>query len=190
MPARPTALPTPLSCILHDIERTANLLGAASLAFTDLAADGAVRVRRLSTSSAAALASLFANPGLSVSELGRRVGLSQPAAARMVDALESDGLVERVPSTVNRRWVTARPTPQGERLARQLLEGRNAPLVEAVAKLDEGEQRTLAGLLEKMLVQLHEEVGQGQRICRLCDRERCTRSAPCPVGRAERAGEP
>lgn len=159
------------------------------MTLTDLAVEEAKRVRRLSTSSAAALVSLFAVPGLSVSELGRRVGLSQPAAARMVDALESDGLVTRVPSTVNRRWMTAQPTRQGDRLAQQLLRGRKAPLVAAVAKLNESEQQALAGLLEKMLVQLYEEVGQGQRICRLCDRESCTRSAPCPVGQAERAGE-
>lgn len=174
---------------MHDIERTANLLGAASLALTDIALGEAARVRRLSTSSVAALVTLFANPGLSVSELGRRVRLSQPAAARMVDTLEADGLVERVPSTVNRRWMTVRPTQQGVQLAQQLLAGRNAPLIDTVAQLDESDQQALAELLEKILTQLYDEEGKGQRICRLCDRDSCTRSAPCPVGQAERAEE-
>lgn len=172
---------------MHDIERTANLLGAAALALTDLALGEATRERRLSTSSTAALVSLFGHPGLSVSELGRRVGLSQPAAARMVDALEADDLVERVPSAANRRWMTVLLTQQGDRLAQQLLSDRNAPLVDTVARLEESEQQALAALLEKILTQVYGEVGEGQRICRLCDRESCIRSAPCPVGRAERA---
>lgn len=133
--------------------------------------------------------SLVAHPGLSVSELGRRVGLTQPAAARMVDALESDGLVERVPSTANRRWMTAHLTEQGTRSAQQLLTARNAPLIEAVARLDESDQQALGSLLEKILTQLYDEVQDGQRICRLCDRRSCTRTAPCPVGQAERAAE-
>lgn len=174
---------------MHDTERTANLLGAASLALTDLALREARHVRQLSTSSCAALVTLLADPELSVSEVGRRVGLSQPAAARMVDALEADDLVERAPSTVNRRWTTVRPTQQGDQLARQLLSGRNTPLEDIVVRLDECDQQALTKLLEKILTQVYDEVGQAQRICRLCDRGSCTRSAPCPVGQAERAEE-
>lgn len=171
------------------MRRTANLLGAAALGLTDHVLDSAAQVRRLSTSSTAALISLHATPGLSVSELGRRVRLSQPAAARMVDALEAEGLVRRAPSTINRRWVTAYLTDRGRTLAEDLLSARSAPLVRAVGGLDPDEQRILAGLLERVLVQLHDEVGQGQRICRLCDRQACTRTTSCPIGRAER-GEP
>lgn len=82
--------------------------------------------------------------------------------------------------------MTARPTQEGDQLAQQLLKGRSTPLVETVAKLDETDQQALSELLEKVLTQVYDEVGQGQRICRLCDRESCTRSAPCPVGQAER----
>lgn len=174
---------------MHDTERTANLLGAAALALTDLTLGDTSRVGGLSTSSVAALVSLLANPGLSVSELGRRVGLTQPAAARMVDALEAGGLVERAPSTANRRWVTVRPTERGGELAERLLAARNAPLVDAVARLEDGERQVLATALERILTHLYAETGQGQRICRLCDRPSCTRSAPCPVGQAERAQE-
>lgn len=171
---------------MHDVERTANLLGATSLALTDRSLREATREHGLSTSSAAALVTLVADPGLSVSELGRRVGLSQPAAARMVDSLEADGLVERRRGTVNQRQKTVHPTTPGHRLARRMLDDRNDPLVHAVSHLEESDQQVLAGLLEKILRQLHAEVGQGQRICRLCDRDSCLRSAPCPVGQAER----
>lgn len=174
---------------MHDLHRTANLLGAASLALTDLALSDATHARRLSTSSSAAMVSLHANPGLSVSELGRRVGLSQPAACRMVDSLEADGLVQRVQSSINRRWTTVQPTPEGDELTLQLLEGHNAPLAAIVEKLDDSDQQTLTGLLEKILTHLYNEVGEAQRICRLCDRDSCAQSAPCPVGQAERREE-
>lgn len=174
---------------MHDVNRTANLLGAAAVALTDVTLGDAARVGQLSTSSAAALVTLRASPGLSVSELGRRVGLSQPAAARMVEALEADDLVERIPSTVNRRWMSVHPTSQGKRLAQRLLTARNAPLNEVIAALDESDQQALSELLEKILTQLYGHVQQAQYICRFCDRQRCTKSASCPVGRAERSQE-
>jgi MarR family transcriptional repressor of emrRAB len=83
---------------MHDEDRTANLLGAAALALTDLMLTGATAAACTSASGAAALVVLSADPGLSVTELGRRVGLTQSAAARMVESLEHRGLVERRPS--------------------------------------------------------------------------------------------
>ena len=82
---------------MHDEQRLANLLGATALALVDLTLGEATKAAGVSSSSAAALVSLAARPGVSVTELGRRVGLTQPAAARMVDSLEADGLVERRP---------------------------------------------------------------------------------------------
>src|ERR1700742_1915106 len=81
------------ACLMHD--RVANLLGATALAVTDLMMAGATRTAGVSASGAAALLVLRATPGLSVTELGRRVGLTQPAAARMVTTLEASDLVSR-----------------------------------------------------------------------------------------------
>jgi MarR family transcriptional repressor of emrRAB len=68
---------------------------------------------------------------LSVTDLGRRVDLTQFAAARMVDSLEADGLVERRPS--RGRWVSVRLTRAGRQAARCVLAARAAPLTEVVA---------------------------------------------------------
>lgn len=170
---------------MHDADRTANLLGATALAVTDLTLSGATGAAGTSASGAAALVVLAAAPGLSVTELGRRVGLSQPAAARMVDSLESGGLVERRAGPG--RWVSVRPTAAGTCTARTVLGARGAPLSGLVDVLDEQERRTLDGLLAKLLARLHEEVGDAERLCRLCDRAGCVRDgAVCPVGQAER----
>jgi DNA-binding MarR family transcriptional regulator len=56
---------------------------------------GAFCAARVSAGGAAALVALSAAGDLSVNELGCRVGLSQPAAVRMVDSLEVGGLMPR-----------------------------------------------------------------------------------------------
>jgi DNA-binding MarR family transcriptional regulator len=71
---------------MHDDFRTANLLGATVLALSDVVVAEATRAADTSSSGAAALVVLSTAPGLSVTELGRRIGLSQSAAARMVGA--------------------------------------------------------------------------------------------------------
>ncbi|HEV7469569.1 MAG TPA: MarR family transcriptional regulator [Pseudonocardia sp.] len=150
----------------------------------DLVTDDTTRAAGVSASGAAALVVLSASPGLSVTELGRRVGLSQPAAARMVDSLQTADLVNRRPGPG--REVSVQPTPAGRHAASLLLTARGEPLDELVSVLDEGEQDTLADLLAKLLTRLHTRVGSSELLCRLCDRASCTASAPCPVGKAER----
>ncbi|SCK36295.1 MarR family winged helix-turn-helix transcriptional regulator [Streptomyces sp. WMMB 322] len=170
---------------MHDSNRTANLLGATALAVTDLALTGATKAAGTSASGSAALVVLSASPGLSVTELGRRVGLSQPAAARMVDSLEAGGLVERRPGPG--RWVSVTPTAAGTRTARTMLAARGTPLNQIVDVLDEAERERLDALLAKLLTRLYAEVGNADLLCRLCDREGCVHDgAVCPVGQAER----
>lgn len=171
---------------MHEEDRTANLLGATALALTDLTLDDATRAAGVSVSGAAALVTLSAAPGVSVTELGRRVGLTQSAAARMVDSLEADGLVERRPSPISSRWVTVHPTTAGRRATRRLLAARGGPLAEVVGALDEDDRRALGELLEKLLGRLYERVGNSQYMCRLCDRKCCLAGSVCPVGEAER----
>lgn len=170
---------------MHETSRTANLLGAAALAVTDLALGRMSRVAATSTSASAALVVLLASPGLSVTELGRRVGLSQPAAARMVDSMQAAGLVERRPGAG--REVSVTPTAAGADAASRLLQARAEPLQGLLSVLDADEQRVLAELLARLLDRIYDEVPHADLLCRLCDRSGCTRNATCPVGQAERA---
>ena len=170
---------------MHDLNRTANLLGATALAAADLLLAGATRRAGLSASGAAALVVLSSSTGLSVTELGRRVGLSQSAATRMVESLEADGLARR--QRASSRFVTVRLTARGRRAARDVLDGRQASLAEVVAGLDPDDQEALADVLEKVLSRLYGEIASSELICRLCDRGLCTAGTACPVGAAERS---
>jgi DNA-binding MarR family transcriptional regulator len=169
------------------VERAGNLLGATALAVADLALADVRRAGEVSASGAAALVVLSTSPGLSITELGWRVGLSQSAAVRMVDSLQADELVFRHPAAGRR--VDVELTAKGQRAAAGILSARSRSLTELVSVLDGAEQEVLAALLVKLLTRLYLDVGSSDLLCRLCDRSSCTRDAVCPVGQAERDQE-
>jgi MarR family transcriptional repressor of emrRAB len=172
---------------MHDT-RTENLFGAAALAAADLLVADATNTSGTSASGAAALVVLAAGAPIGVTELGRRVGLTQSAAARMVDSLQAAGLAARQRGPG--RDVAVDLTAAGRRAAEELLAARAAALAGVLDVLDPDERATLTGLLTKLLPRLYERVGSAELLCRLCDRAVCTSAARCPVGQAERDRRP
>jgi len=166
------------------VDRLANLLGAAGLAVTDVVLAGVADTVEVSPSGAAALVVLSTSPGLSVTELGRRVGLSQSASVRMVDSLQARDLVDRRSGA--RRGVSLEPTAAGRQAARELLDARARRLATLFAPLGDAQREHLARLLGMLLAGLYAEIGDADLLCRLCDRDCCTRDDICPVGQAER----
>ncbi|TQC49607.1 MarR family transcriptional regulator [Rhodococcus sp. WS4] len=169
---------------MHEL-RTANLLGAAALAVSDLVVASVTRGSRISPSGAAALVILSATPNLSVTELGRREGLSQSAAARMVDVLETKNLVTRKRGSGRETAVSL--TSEGRRGARDSMDARGEGLISVHSALDDEEREALAQLLDKLLTRIYQDVRDSELLCRLCDRRACITDAVCPVGCAERA---
>src|SRR5215469_11920334 len=82
--------------------RVANLFGAAALAAAGAMAEAMAGVSEAGLSAAAALVALASEPGLGVTELSRRIGLSQSATVRMIDSLSEQGFVERTPGADRR----------------------------------------------------------------------------------------
>jgi DNA-binding MarR family transcriptional regulator len=155
---------------------------------TDLLLEGATAPAGVGASGSAALVMLAHAPGLSVTELGRRIGLSQPAAARMVETLEGRGLVERR-STIGRA-VAVHPTRSGRRASTAVLSGRQGLLTDLVAGLSEQEQRAVDRVLSKLLATLDARTANPDLVCRLCDRPACVNGgAVCPVSQSARERE-
>ncbi|MFE7421806.1 MarR family winged helix-turn-helix transcriptional regulator [Rhodococcus sp. NPDC057529] len=171
---------------MHD-SRTANLLGAAALAVSDLVLTSVTRRGQVSPSGAAALVVLSATPDLSVTELGRRVGLTQSAAARMVESLEAKNLAQRKRGAGRERAVAL--TSDGRRAARDARGARGDGLATLLATLDDEEREALAGVLDKLLTRIYQDVRDSEWLCRLCDRRACTTDAVCPVGHAEKVAD-
>ncbi|MDQ3856046.1 MAG: hypothetical protein M3281_06580, partial [Chloroflexota bacterium] len=110
---------------------------------------------------------------------GEWLGLSQPAAVKLVDRLAADGLAERGRGR-DRRSVAVGLSPAGLETASAILEARERVVATALEALSAEEQAELTHLLEKMLEHLTLDVPHARRICRLCDVAACPQ-LECPV---------
>jgi DNA-binding MarR family transcriptional regulator len=162
------------------VDRLANLLGVTALTTTDRLRAAVERDLGQGGSSPAALVHLQAYPGEPVEALRRVLGVSQPAAVRIVDRLAAEGLVERRPGP-NRRTLALHLTDAGDRAARELLGRRTESLRSLLDALDLGEQAALEPLLERLVAALADDRPQAVRVCRLCDRPSCTSGPGCPL---------
>jgi MarR family transcriptional regulator, transcriptional regulator for hemolysin len=118
------------------------------------------RLRLIGQSSARmeALAAICNSPSLSVQvEIAKRLRIEGPTMTRMLDTLEADGLVERLPDPADRRTKQLRLTPTGEKVLEDIFE---------IA--DELRDRLLAGVeserldeLNTLLVMLTERLDAG-----------------------------
>jgi DNA-binding MarR family transcriptional regulator len=70
----------------------------------------------------ASLMVISQNPGLTQAELGRAIARDKSTVTPLVQSLQRDGLVERRPSTTDRRSVTLWLTEAGETVTRSLIE--------------------------------------------------------------------
>ncbi len=162
--------------------RLENLFGSLLTAISDSLTARDEEAAGHSGATAAALAYLNQTPGLSIDRLKRPLGLSQSATVRLVDRLVTDGLAQRRPGR-NNRSVAIHLTPPGEKVARIILDQRQAVLSAALGPLCVDERDTLTGLIEKLLGNVALCSTHPERICRLCDLAACPSSA-CPVALA------
>jgi len=131
---------------------------------------------------------LASEPGIGVTELSRRLGLSQPGTTRLIDSLEGRGLVLSSAGPGSRA-VALRLTGAGEEKARLFLAERDRALADLLAPLDDRARRDLDAALSAVLERLTDAGAPAHRTCRLCDEQACTATAPCPVGEAWQRGQ-
>ena len=81
--------------------------------------------------------------------LGDRLGVTRPNITKLVDGLERQGLVERIPHPVDGRMVQAQLTPEGAAVAAQALPGRVALMERAWASLGDDELERLVWVLRR-----------------------------------------
>ena len=95
---------------------------------------------------------------LPVGALAEGAGIAQPTATRMLDGLERQGIVERRPSTADRRSVEVELTARGRRLLnrkRKLVDEKRRAVFESLEAADRESAarllRTLAAAIEDQL---------------------------------------
>jgi len=111
------------------------------------------------------------------------LGLSHPAAVRLADRLEAQGLAARTTDPQDARAITLQLTEAGRRAAGEALTARAATLSAALEVLTVEERESLAALSAKLLSALAGDRADLYRLCRLCDFEACD---ACPVHAATR----
>jgi DNA-binding MarR family transcriptional regulator len=171
-------------------DRTANVLGALSLAVSDrmaAAIDEAARQggRPGSETAGVALSALhhfLERP--TIDRLRQVLGLTSSGAVRLVDRLEGAGLVRRQAGR-DGRTTTVSLTPAGRRAAARVARARAQVLEEALGVLPAQERAALEPLISRVVVGLMREPGATRWMCRLCDTGVCgQRTRDCPVSRA------
>jgi len=167
-------------------DRLAQLLGALSLAATDRFRSAVEGSLGRGGAHAGALVHLDAYPGESVQGLAGVLGVSQPAAVKIVDRLAGDGLVERRPGA-DHRTRALHLTARGYRAAAELMSCRVDELAGLLSVLEPVERDRLEPLLEKLVAALADDRAGALRVCRLCDRAACcSAAAGCPLGHTTR----
>ena len=154
----------------------ANKLGA----FGVLLADCLERAwGELSSSAAALLLTLYYSPKATATELAKVARISQPTAARVLDGLVRQGLIERKGRTGQ---ITALlVTRAGGRRARALEAARLRAMNDVLSGLRPPERASFERVLNTILASATTSRAQARSICRLCDHASC-RGAVCPVG--------
>ena len=161
----------------------ANVLGTLALTVVDRIDLGAGRATRHGANAPAALVTLLWYPDRPIAFLADRLRISHPGAVQLVDRLEHDGLVERVPAYDGRTKLLAL-TDRGHEVALDVLAERRDLLERAVSALDDQQVSTLVESVGAMLEALADDLLTSEFMCRMCDELACP-DARCPVERAQ-----
>ena len=163
----------------------ANVLGTLALTVVDRVGIGTARTAQHGANAPAALVTLLWYPDRPIAFLADRLRITHPGAVQLVDRLERDGLVERIPGADGRTKLIVL-TERGERVALGVLAERRAVLDRAVASLDDAQVLALADAAGAMLEALTDDLLTSEYMCRMCDEIACP-DQRCPVERAEPA---
>jgi len=167
-------------------EALANVLGALALVVTD-ELGRAVTDDLGSVTDAAALSSLaqFLD-GATLDRVHQVLGVTPSGAVRLVDRLESAGLVTRAAGPDGRSRAVLL-SDSGRDRARAVGDARSAYLTGLVATLEPDEVDALRGLLAKVMARVVAAKDGGAWTCRLCDLTACRRpQGECPAMNAAR----
>ena len=148
-------------------------LGAIVMNRTDAALDG------LSPSAAALLSMLHFKPGLTATELAAIIGISQPAAVRLIDGLERQHLLTR--GEPRGRVTPLTLTNAGRERSVSLQRRRLTTLDDLLLPLATAERRQFEIMLDRILTGATTSRAFARITCRLCEHDLCGPSV-CPIG--------
>jgi MarR family transcriptional regulator, negative regulator of the multidrug operon emrRAB len=159
------------------------MLGALALALADRIATRAEAASNLHHSAASALVAIANHPGEHIDAIRRTLRLTHSGAVRLIDGLETAGLVERRRSDRDARAICLWATSSGKRTASKIIAARAELLEPVLTNTSEADRKTIAALLETALAELTDSRDRARSICRFCAEGTC-RPLGCPVEQA------
>ncbi|SCK29194.1 MarR family winged helix-turn-helix transcriptional regulator [Streptomyces sp. WMMB 322] len=160
-------------------ELTANWLGALTVGLGDLLDHSLRKESGLDPAAVAAVLTVRARPGQSVSDLAGALALTHSGCVRVVGRLVDSGLLVRGPGP-DGRTRGLRLTEAGEDAGRRMLRARRQALEGVVGRLSSEEAGSLERALRALLPHLPGDRASARRICRLCEHDVC-RGDDCVV---------
>ena len=108
-----------------------------------------------------ALAFLNTHPGATLSGVAEHVGLTLPAASRMIDGLVTRNYAERQPSAANRRCIELRLSSDGQQMLEFTKQRTQQALSDLLAPLAPPERATVTAALETLKLAFGTSPGSG-----------------------------
>ena len=166
----------------HVTTLTANWLGALAVGLGDLLDRSLRDSSGLDPAGVAAVLTVRARPGQSVSDLAATLGMTHSGCVRVVGRLVDSGLLVRGAGP-DGRTRGLRLSGAGETAADDMLQARRNVLEDLVARLSPEQADSLTSVLKSMLPLLPDDRAAARRICRLCEHAVC-RGDSCAVSSA------
>lgn len=157
-----------------------NALGGLCLGVADALVEAVGTATGLGPASAAALVTIDARPGLSVSSLAETLGTTHSGTVRIVDRLQSAALVTRLGGP-DGRTAALHVTALGREECSQAMLARRTVLEELTEGLDPSERGQLEHLVLQMAPGLASTRTEARHACRLCEHAICA-GDDCPIG--------
>lgn len=132
---------------------------------------------------AAAIVYLSQEPGVGIERLRSVLGLSQPATVRLINQLETDGLVTRAQHGADGRRVELRLSAAGDARASEIATARLAAAGRFLSGLDPADRQALVDVVGRIYARRAPVYSEAERVCRLCDLRACPERT-CPINQA------
>lgn len=159
-------------------DRLVNIFGALALGVADRVRWAALDESGLGGEGAAALVVIGHQPGLSIDQLSRVLGLSHAGTVRLVDRLEAAHLAFRRVADHDRRALTLKLTEEGLKRREALLERRREVLGGMLKEVAGADFAMLERAFDAILQKLPNDAISALTVCRFCNEQRC---AQCPM---------
>lgn len=101
--------------------------------------------------------------GATLAELSRHLLVTAGNITGLIDRMEDQGYVNRIPDPDDRRVTRVQLTESGDRLAAEVLPKHSQDITEAFWPLNEQEKLQLRGILDKLIAGLEERKSRSQK---------------------------